>query len=140
MKACKKCGQEKPLSEFYKHAKMADGHLSFCKQCTKERIRKHRSENDHVREYDRQRFYSHPGRRERTAKTSREWRQKNPEAYKAHYAVSNAIRSGKLEKKPCEECGGTDVHAHHEDYSKPLDVKWLCVRHHALLHAPDKMK
>lgn len=140
MKQCKRCGEFLPLTEFYKHSKMADGHLSFCKKCTKDRVRKHRSENDSVREYDRNRYYNDPERRERTAKTSAEWRKKNPEAYAAHTAVNNAVRDGRLVKQPCEECGETPVHAHHDDYSTPLVVRWLCVRHHALHHAPDKMK
>lgn len=37
-KVCKRCGRTLPIEEFYKHAQMADGHLSYCKDCTKKRI------------------------------------------------------------------------------------------------------
>lgn len=56
----------------------------------------------------------------------------------AQGAVSTAKRSGKL-KKPasCELCGDDTVFlvAHHEDYSKPLEVNWLCYFCHSQLHA-----
>jgi len=44
------------------------------------------------------------------------------------------IRIGKLIPQPCEKCGAAKVEMHHEDYSKPLDVKWLCRTCHVDLH------
>lgn len=70
------------------------------------------------------------------AKTSKQWRIKNPEAYKAQTAVGNALRDGKLRRLPCAMCGTTtNVHAHHSDYTKPLMVRWLCAKCHRRLHA-----
>lgn len=45
-----------------------------------------------------------------------------------------AINQGILIKQPCEKCGKVKVDAHHDDYSKPLDVRWLCRKHHLEHH------
>jgi hypothetical protein len=45
-----------------------------------------------------------------------------------------AVRSGRLVRKPCEVCGEPKSEGHHEDYHKPLEVVWLCRRHHKLAH------
>jgi len=136
LKKCFKCGEEKELAKFYKHKMMADGHLGKCKVCTKSDVRLHRKENDSVREYDRRRYKEQPHRKINGAANAKRWNKKNPSGYKAHYLTSNAIRDGRLKKKPCKECGTTkNVHAHHEDYAKPLDVSWLCAKHHHRHHA-----
>jgi len=44
-------------------------------------------------------------------------------------------RRGKITRKPCEVCGSGDSQKHHDDYSKPLEVRWLCRAHHLELHA-----
>lgn len=62
-------------------------------------------------------------------------RERGSQKRAARVAVGNAIQSGKLTKCPCEVCGTTHlVHAHHDDYSKALDVRWLCPKHHAAEH------
>ena len=60
------------------------------------------------------------------------WIAKNPEKRRAHHDVRNAIRRGEIKRKPCH-CGAP-AHAHHEDYGSPLDVEWLCPKHHAERH------
>ena len=46
----------------------------------------------------------------------------------------NAIRSGKITRGDCLVCGKSDAEGHHEDYSLPFDVLWLCTLHHRRLH------
>jgi hypothetical protein len=134
MKKCFKCGIEKDLSEFYVHKKMGDGHLGKCKECTKKDATKHRDENiEKIREYDRGRA-SLPKRRESVARITKYHREKHPDRYKAQTAVHNAIRDGKLFRLPCFVCGALKVEGHHPDYSRPLDVVWLCPIHHKEIH------
>jgi hypothetical protein len=53
----------------------------------------------------------------------------------ARRKVHMAIKSGKLSRLSCEVCGNPKTHAHHDDYSKPLAVRWLCTKHHGLTHS-----
>lgn len=53
---------------------------------------------------------------------------------KARKALNHAIESGKVVAKPCEKCGAEKAQAHHHDYSKPLDVEWLCPKCHSQHH------
>lgn len=46
--------------------------------------------------------------------------------HEARWAVRRAVSAGKLHKSPCESCGELAVQGHHDDYSKPLEVRWLC--------------
>jgi len=81
-------------------------------------------------------------KQENTQRT-KDWRRRNSEKTKAWSAVGNALFSGEIEKPPyCELCGAFDVkiHAHHEDYSKPLDVLWLCHDCHMGLHADKRLE
>lgn len=86
-----------------------------------------------VRDYDRERG-NLPHRVKAITANTKRWRRKNPEKYKAHNIVNNAIRDGKLSKGTCEVCGSDKVHAHHDDYSRPLDVRWRCAIHHQHIH------
>lgn len=130
MKTCFKCKVKKPLTEFYKHREMADGHLGKCKPCARGYATKHRGENiDAIRANDKIR---HKGRN--PSAYIKEWRRRFPNKYKAEYTIGNAIRAGLIERQPCEICGAEKSHAHHDDYSKPMQVRWLCAVHHKEWH------
>lgn len=56
--------------------------------------------------------------------------------FRVYGRLHYALKIGKIKKKPCEVCGiNLNVHAHHDDYNKPLDVVWLCSKHHRGRHA-----
>jgi len=61
-------------------------------------------------------------------------REKFPEKYAARQAVHAAINRGELVRRPCAHCGAGKAQAHHHDYSKPLEVEWLCRACHDAEH------
>lgn len=147
-KVCFKCGEEKDINEFYKHKKMADGHLNKCKECNKADVQKNYRDNiDHFKEYERSRLKL-PHRvkaREDYAKTEKgkmagnkakkKYTQNNPEKKRASTILCNAIRDGKIKKEPCERCDRTyRIHGHHDDYDQPLKVRWFCPQCHRDYH------
>lgn len=147
IKTCFKCGETKILAAFYKHKQMADGHLNNCKECFKSAVRENRRKRvDYYRECDRKRAMR-PDRvaaRDEYRKTEagkaaaieskRRFVLANPIKRAAHVSVGNAVRDGKMVRKSCEVCGAGRTHAHHDDYTKPLEVRWLCPAHHRQWH------
>jgi hypothetical protein len=151
MKTCFKCDEEKPLSEFYKHEQMGDGHLGKCKECTKNDVKTHRAENlEKAIAYDRSRNilphrvearkeYAKTDRgREVVSASHKRYKDKYPEKFKAHSRVGNAIKSGKLTRPDnCGVCGVECVpHGHHWSYEEEhwLDVEWVCIHCHIDIH------
>ena len=145
MKTCFKCSRSLPATEFYRHPQMDNGRLGKCKECTKRDARGNREKRiDYYRAYDRARGSRQSSERARELyranpeprrEAKRRWAAKNPLQRRATTAVGNALRDGKLHRAPCEVCGTSDnVQGHHDDYSRPLDVRWLCVTHHAEHH------
>jgi len=149
-KECFKCNVVKPLLEFYKHKAMGDGYLNKCKECTKSDVNKYREENiEKVKEYDRNRpnhqyriqqnkdrLLSNPIAKKKNDEQRNEWSKRNKHKRNAHLKVARAILKGTVIRKySCEKCSSDLlVEAHHEDYSKPLDVVWLCSKCHHLRH------
>ena len=131
-KVCFKCRRRKPIEQFYKHSQMGDGHLNKCKSCTKKDVKRRYHDPEarkRIIEYERQRF-NDPARKEKIKLYQSRMRQQNRGKYRARQKVSNSIRYGKLHRKPCEVCSDQQSEAHHTDYRKPLQITWLCRKHH----------
>lgn len=146
-KRCFKCLCEKPFEGFYKHPRMADGHLNKCIDCTKADVMRNRQERvEKYREYDRARattekrrqrhreYMTTPEGKAAQKRSAERWQNKHPQRRAAQVALGNAVRDGRLKSQPCFLCGA-DAEAHHPDYSRPLDVVWLCPAHHKQAHA-----
>lgn len=135
MKRCFKCKEMKTACEFYAHSEMADGTLNKCKTCTKRDVAENYRKNIHQYvAYEKERF-QRPERKQKLKEYQTNRRRNSPMKARANHKTSWAISSGKITKEPCNVCGTTNkVEAHHEDYSKPLAITWLCRKHHLEVH------
>lgn len=132
-KKCFKCGITKVISEFYVHKMMLDGHLNKCKECTKLDVKTaYYLDHEKSKERERKRVRNYTAK----AEYGKRYKETFPMKRKAQYLVSNAIRDGRMSKgKECEICEAKErIHAHHNDYAKPLDVRWLCCTCHFKWH------
>lgn len=134
-KRCFKCEKTKPVLDFYKHAGMADGRLGKCIECAKIDVKKrYNTEPEKLRAYELKRNKL-PARRASKKDYLKTWRKKNRDKSRAHKEIGRKTAAGKIQREPCSVCGTNKyVHAHHDDYSKPLVVLWLCAKHHKLRH------
>jgi hypothetical protein len=162
MKICGKCGLLKDSSLFYKDCSTSDGLKSICISCKKDQAKKYYKNNTELCK-DKAQQWKHMNpeknkaiytsyrlanpdkvkqsnknarmkRRDSSQKYDLERKKLFPEKLMAKYLVRKAIRKGMLIKESCKICGKKYVHAHHQDYSKPLDVIWLCPSHHKKIH------
>lgn len=130
-KYCTGCKQHRLIQEFAWNRSRPDLRSGWCKPC-------HRSDGA-VRRQDAAYKALHktlakawrqsPEGRERTRLRAARERQQYPEKIIARRRVRDALASGRLIRLPCF-CGETKTEGHHEDYSKPLEVIWLCKQHH----------
>lgn len=136
-KACTGCGVVKNATEFFSRAASVDGLQPCCKECDSQMRSQRYDENWDEERETRQRYGRNPQRKKKALESNRKYRQRNPQKMSAHNAINNALRDGKIERPNyCSDCGlaTSNLEAHHEDYSKPLDVEWLCTRCHGKRH------
>ena len=146
MKVCTKCHKLKLSSEFNKRSYGSkDGLQSHCKACSNEVKRQWRKEYpEQKREENRLWKIKYPeyhrkwneNHREYYRELSRRYKTKYPDRIKAVTTLNHAITAGYLIRPDsCSECGRkSKIHGHHEDYSKPLEVIWLCAWCHFARH------
>lgn len=123
-KICPSCGETKPIDGFYQRGAKTPRPASRCKQC------------DHKRRLDQRHRAREDGRLDgvrSVLESNKRWAKRNPERVhllsRAGAITRQAIKEGHLTKSAfCESCNSTGIaiEAAHEDYSRPLDVLWLC--------------
>jgi len=135
-KVCRRCGRSFPMDNYFRNCKTADGHLNICKGCVKIQQFQYRKEHiEEIRSYDRERARL-PHRKELCSAITKRRRREVEGYQKCHSAVDRAIRSGRIKRlQYCQVCGRVcKTEAHHNDYSKPYDVIWLCSSCHSQYH------
>lgn len=132
MKQCPKCCTTKPSTAFGRNRGRRDGMQTYCFDCRKA-IYLERQE--HEVQYQLKYISTH---RDKVAQWHRNSLAKpeNRAKNRTRGITQNAIRSGKLVKPDnCEHCGeSVRLYAHHHDYTKPLEVEFLCSRCHGAVH------
>lgn len=136
-KQCFKCKRVLDIEEFYKHKKMKDGHLNKCKDCTRQDSSlRNIMCADKIREYESKRSKTEK-RKALRKKYVEKYRKEHPERNAFYVKIKKAIDSGKITRpKFCSICGKEcKTVAHHYDYSKPLDVIFVCQSCHKRIHS-----
>lgn len=147
LKQCSKCKNFKDKGNFSLRSSAPDGLFYDCRDCQKlyrEANKKYisgRRKQHYIENRERiisrvKKYRSSDQGRKNKSKTNKVYYEKYPEKIRATRAINNGIRDKKVFKpETCEECGlKAKVQGHHDDYSKPLEVRWLCEPCHTHHH------
>jgi hypothetical protein len=141
---CDHCHQDKPIEDFYSYAKRK------CKQCFKDyRIKYEATHRDIIRAKSNRMYHKHRearilkglygngAKKDQADQVNAEWIKNNREKRNASANLRYAVAMGRVVKPDaCEICNRRrSLQGHHRDYSKPLEVQWLCVSCHRLIHS-----
>ena len=134
LKKCSKCKTVKPIDNFWKDKNTKDGLMCWCTKCSKE-VNAKWSKSPAGKAFRKKLYRSAPHKKS------------NLTNFK-HYAkmlVFYGVRLGYIEKNfVCSICNIDTIkekkiiHGHHDDYLKPLEVRWICQLCHLRLHKKEK--
>ena len=138
-KKCSKCKTAKPVSEFRKMSGRKSLHC-WCNQCCADYSRQWQKQNKEKARASTSKYQKTQKGKLTLKNAARRRREIAPVKpndrlkLRARQKARQAFDSGKIIKQPCEVCGDTSVQMHHDDYTKPLEVRFFCKKHHLLLH------
>ena len=146
LKMCCICKNSKNRNDFYKCSSRKDGLQTRCKNCDRLVSKKKRlspqykktdrqwrlNNSESIKEY--QKVWQ-KNNKIKVAKYQKTYRAKNRQKFNARMLLYKYVAKGKIIRGRCAICNsGKSIEAHHEDYSKPLEVVWLCKIHHNEIH------
>ena len=135
---CSACHRVLPLDNFSFDRRVRSGRQKRCRECTVVYLRQYRkAKRDLLAQKDRERS-QRPERKRQQAKADARRRQVAAHKINARKRVHRALRKGAITRQACRFCGSVHVQAHHEDYSRPLDVVWVCQQCHRQHFHPAK--
>lgn len=146
---CSRCGETKNCeNDFYVNKRAPNGGVYYfgkCKKCLNKISTEYQKTPRGMKVKERvfSKWYKENWReyyeqnKDRILSHGRRWRNSNKDKVRAE---SIANRKYKDICFPCSICGNKTTHKHHEDYSKPLDITWLCAKHHRLHHVAKDVK
>jgi len=146
-KECNRCGEAKPLDNFFNEPRVKSGKAGLCKGCIYVAQMQWKKDNPEKviagrKQYrQRQKDVLDPELAKKMTPKERARHKRQLKKWHAWDLMHSALRHGRLFKGNCEVCG-TDVkvEGHHQDYSKPLEVTWLCTKHHVAWHVAERKR
>ena len=150
-KVCPKCGEEKANTEFTRNKSRQDGLHPYCKVCKRAEYKAYHAAHPEVAKARDERWRE--ANRERSREKTRRYKAAHPEQVRsdrkkqigtpqthARKRLQYAVKAGHMERPgTCSDCGNPgEVHGHHADYSRPLDVEWLCSGCHGKRHRDER--
>lgn len=119
-KECNRCKKNLNISNFT-YEKSHNGYRYVCRKCDAKRAKEY---------FERTNTQRRESLRANWRRATANAMEKHPEKWEARRLTRLAVLKGELEQGVCEVCGVEETQAHHDDYSKPLNVRWLCKKHH----------
>ena len=129
---CKHCNKEKSVKSFSWNNKKMGWRSHTCLDCYNQQQRDKRERYPERYKEARKRYYKK--NRQIILDKIASYREQNSIKRYAQKIVEYAVKRGDIKKKTCEICGGKETEAHHDDYSKPLNIKWVCRKCHRRIH------
>lgn len=142
MKTCGQCGEAKDDGQFHRRAASKDSLAACCKDCQQRYDEARLHQPDRVKA--RSEYKTTPEGIAKIRAGQRRYIERNPLKRHAHVALDNAIRDGRV--KVSERCQGLEcdspgpLEGHHDDYTKPLEVRWLCTPCHVAHHKAERAR
>jgi hypothetical protein len=115
VKVCTRCGEEREHHGRHRYGRLEA--QNYCRECKVAYLTEWR----------------HGKGREKFARSIKASRERHPARERARRLLNAAVQRGELVRGPCVTCGAPNGEAHHDDYSKPLVVTWVCRSHHRAL-------